>query len=472
MDKATLLKKFFENNCTDTEAAEAMQLLQKEPALLNEYLSKTVWNNIDISTPLHPDLQDELRKRILADTTRKRVLYLRKAIAVAASFIGLFFLASLFFNKTTEPLPQTALKYTRSFSVEKISNNTTDNKKIVLADLSSVTLYPGSQIEYHKQFASNRNIELKGKAVIEVAKNKKSPFTVYSGAIATTALGTVFMVDNRKGLNRLNVQLFEGKIVVKSVDSSLKFKSTILFPGQQCFVNVKNNSFIVEAIIPDEIKKYNIAQAPISPNPKPIILENLTFTQTPLSDVFDKLQTAYGKKIEYDNVDINGNYFTGSFHNSESEDAVLKLITKLNGLQYKVQDQTIIIEKNNKTEDDDADINIIGNENTTTIAGIKDPQKLLGHIKEISIPENPDFFEAENVMSFNKSSLKYVIQKVQEASGYKILYNESDLQGKYFSGQISINNGMIKMLKTICYMNGLKLTKQSKTYSIRKVHSK
>ena len=39
-----------------------------------------------------------------------------------------------------------------------------------------------------------REIFLKGEAKFIVAKNKKKPFTVYTGMLATTALGTIFTV--------------------------------------------------------------------------------------------------------------------------------------------------------------------------------------------------------------------------------------------------------------------------------------
>src|SRR5699024_6685187 len=69
----------------------------------------------------------------------------------------------------------------------------------VLPDGSKVILNSNSSISYTDGFAKDkRELTLQGEGFFQVTKDPARPFTVHTGNIATTALGTSFNVRHHK----------------------------------------------------------------------------------------------------------------------------------------------------------------------------------------------------------------------------------------------------------------------------------
>lgn len=119
--------------------------------------------------------------------------------SVAASVLVLIALGwKLINNNATLEKPITEVNGKINFEAPYIRDriNTTDTpQQLVLQDGSELKLFGNSMISYYEPFIDNkRNITLIGKADFKVAKDKTKPFTVFSGDISTTALGTRFTV--------------------------------------------------------------------------------------------------------------------------------------------------------------------------------------------------------------------------------------------------------------------------------------
>lgn len=81
--------------------------------------------------------------------------------------------------------------------------------------------------------ATERRVQLsRGEAYFKVAKNRNRPFSVVTGNIVVTALGTAFSV--RKAGDASLVTLVEGQVSVEAVDRS---KKIVLTPGSQLRVD-------------------------------------------------------------------------------------------------------------------------------------------------------------------------------------------------------------------------------------------
>jgi hypothetical protein len=161
--------------------------------------------------------------------------------AIAASIIVVTGLGILFFlnNKPNEQTfaGQNNGRHTDrvSFFVRHEVNTTGKEKRIQLLDGSLIVLANNSEVTYQEPFTSKRDITLKGKAYFKVAKDKTRPFTVFSGAVSTTALGTEFTVTAFENTSQIIVRLYKGKVVIKPVGKgSQKLKNEVyLLPGQQ-----------------------------------------------------------------------------------------------------------------------------------------------------------------------------------------------------------------------------------------------
>jgi ferric-dicitrate binding protein FerR (iron transport regulator) len=114
-------------------------------------------------------------------------------------------------------------------------NTSGKEKRVQLPDGSLIVLADKSEIGYREPFRDKRDITLRGKAYFKVAKDKTRPFTVISGVVSTTALGTEFTVTAFENTSQIIVRLYEGKVVIKPVEKgNLKLRKEVyLLPGQQ-----------------------------------------------------------------------------------------------------------------------------------------------------------------------------------------------------------------------------------------------
>jgi transmembrane sensor len=222
-------------------------------------------------------------------------------------------------------------------------NTSGKEKQLQLADGSMVLLFNNSEIIFEKPFV-RRNIKLIGKALFKVAKDAAKPFTVESGAIATTALGTEFTVTALAGKKQLSVRLYEGKVVIKPTENgnNLMKNNVFLTPGQEFIYG------------PDKtlVRRFNSNQSQTAgeqmaaDNPSlPINAKGSwhMYNNQELGKVFDHLAAVYNVTIMYDEKDVQKKYFVGQFKTTDSIATILKLITRANKLKFTREDNTFII---------------------------------------------------------------------------------------------------------------------------------
>ena len=83
---------------------------------------------------------------------------------------------------------------------------------VSLSDGTTVRMGPNSQLIYPKSFdGKTRDVELKGQAFFDVAKDRERPFTVHTKNMDVTALGTAFEVFNYDSESKLETILLNGR---------------------------------------------------------------------------------------------------------------------------------------------------------------------------------------------------------------------------------------------------------------------
>ena len=86
---------------------------------------------------------------------------------------------------------------------------------VSLSDGTTVRMGPNSQLIYPKSFdGKTRDVELKGQAFFDVAKDRERPFTVHTKNMDVTALGTAFEVFNYDSESKLETILLNGKVKI------------------------------------------------------------------------------------------------------------------------------------------------------------------------------------------------------------------------------------------------------------------
>lgn len=110
--------------------------------------------------------------------------------------------------------------------------------QVVLSDGSKVWLNSASSITYPTAFdAKQRLVELTGEAYFEVAKNKKSPFSVKTAQQTVEVLGTHFNINSYNDEPVLKTTLLEGSVKVFTANDQ-----AVLSPGQQLRLHHNGNA--------------------------------------------------------------------------------------------------------------------------------------------------------------------------------------------------------------------------------------
>lgn len=315
-----LIEKFFMEKCTLAEAEEVVIYLNRHTEILDKYLSKHEWDNAiktdDKTEQFWASIWDEIKQKMI--NPKPRSLFLKYGIA-ASILLALVMFASIYFSQHTLTRHEQQ-QVAHAFTHKSIRNTGKISKEVTLTDGSIVTLFADAKIEYDEPFQNNRrDIRLAGEAVFKVAKDKTKPFTVFSGELSTTALGTLFKVSNIQHNGAITVNLYEGKVVVKSQGSATKrAENFYLYPGDKLVYNKQTASFnLTRKKIVAQMRQGHL----------------LVFEKASLSDVFDQLASTYNVHIQYANDDFTQMYYIGSFDQSDSIQHILENIAKLNGLK-------------------------------------------------------------------------------------------------------------------------------------------
>ncbi|WP_205512431.1 FecR domain-containing protein [Longitalea arenae] len=304
---------------------------------------------------LHQDARGERDDAAAASGKSGIVRKLVIVTTIAASVLFIVAIGYNRFGKTPGRAPAVANlpeDSTPTVIVRHETNTTDKAKQIVLADSSVIILEPLSDLSWHEPFTNNRReITLKGKARFRVAKDPTRPFTVISGQLATTALGTEFTVTAFAEEDVISVQLFEGRVVVKAANSlqPVLKKDYYLLPGEELLYSNKQYSAMVRKFIHHNTTAKNKPEETHNAADQPLLPAGdkgswYMFNNQPLAQVFKQLQEIYGVKILYAEKDLEKLYFIGKFSKTDSLDTILKQIAALNNLTVTKQNNTYTID--------------------------------------------------------------------------------------------------------------------------------
>jgi transmembrane sensor len=350
MISSQLIEKFFRNECTAEERQLVWTYLKDHPEVLNEFLNEEEWEQFQTSQ----FLDEEISERIHAGVHhtlfyRRRMVRRIVKLGIAASLIlcvGLAWMGGWFKNDHIATDSTAAVTESSFLWIEKINSSKKDSA-ITLADGTVATMKSGSSIRYHEPFDWNnrRDVITEGVVSFHVAKDKTKPFTVFTGDIATTALGTFFIVDYRAERKTIIVTLNEGKVVVRSSDTLHKKlkKDYFLLPGDRLLYNRETS---VASLIRSQEKnvlvkagdlnvRYNQKQKP----------DWYTFNGTKLSDVFDQLSAYYNAPIYYYPDEVKDMYYTGRMEKQDSLSDILRDIALLNHLTVSRTNNTFTLKR-------------------------------------------------------------------------------------------------------------------------------
>ncbi|GAB3718050.1 FecR family protein [Spirosoma flavus] len=215
----------------------------------------------------------------------------------------------------------------------EIVNTKQTAQSIALPDGSQIRLAKNARISYSRQMAKEavRNVYLSGEAFFDVTKDPQHPFFVYADGLVTRVVGTSFII--RTSGKQVSVIVRSGKVAVYSMNKAAKAgkeEKLMLTPNQQATFVAEENQ-LTRAIASQPIS-LNTASQPAT----------LQFEDTPIADVFARLEKTYGIPIVY-NASQMKNCFLTSTLADEPFYTKLDIICRTIGASYKVEDAQIVI---------------------------------------------------------------------------------------------------------------------------------
>jgi len=320
-----LLNKYSAGNCNPEE----IQIVEK-------------WYANIQATDVDDFQDDELENKLWAKIKPQRNLYtgrffLRVAASIAlsaAAFVG-FYVYSNGVAERNNTMAST-VETVEDGQMISLSNHDKSEKKIGLADGSTIVLQPGSSISYPQIFdLDKRVVHLSGEAFFEVRSDKTRPFYVYSNEIITKVLGTSFTIKAYDGEKQIIVAVKTGKVSVYANPGKQRtitnLHDVILTPNQQVVYNRAD----------DRVSK-QIVEKPELFTSEPDFFE-MSFDGKPVTEIFEALKENYGIDIVYD-ADILKDCILTTRMTEEGFHERIDIICKAINAKYTTVDAVVYIE--------------------------------------------------------------------------------------------------------------------------------
>jgi len=213
-------------------------------------------------------------------------------------------------------------------------NQTDRSQTVYLVDGTRIILQPGSGIR-HAAFLQKdkREVYLQGNAFFDVAKDAHRPFYVYSGDLVVRVLGTSFKVATDKESGDITVLVTTGKVAVTRKTSPLR-QPLILTTNQVAWYKGHTRDLV----------QLNARKKDLAPDPIPTAPAiSFNFDETPVIEIFQTLENAYGIPFHYDKATFSNCVLTTSMSDESLEDKI-RIICEAIGASYELKEDGVYLE--------------------------------------------------------------------------------------------------------------------------------
>ncbi len=165
-----------------------------------------------------------------------------------------------------------------------------EKREVALPDGSTVWVNQNSRLVYPEAFRE-RSLDLTGEAFFEVVRDESRPFTILTGAVTTTVLGTSFNLRAYPGEENIEVTVKTGKVAVAAARTTAR-------PAARVEVEAG------EAAVFERTAGTLEAQSQPIANVEAWRTQSLQFSGTSMAEVLETLERLYGVAITVTNSDI------------------------------------------------------------------------------------------------------------------------------------------------------------------------
>ncbi len=247
----------------------------------------------------------------------KRKFYWLKIAAgcLLISLVG-YSLLQTFFDRSNEVIKN---------ELVVVKDNPKGQKSTIgLEDGSIVRLNANSKIIYPATFdKENREVELIGEAFFEISKDVNRPFTVITGELRTTAIGTSFNIRVDDMSSHVSVSLLTGKVVVENFLEGLSLE---LNPMEMATFNKRRNEITKKKFFYEQEIGWKDGI--------------LVFKEADLSQIVEKLENWYDVEIKIEEEVNLETRFNGKFDNN-SLAYILKALAFTSDFDFEINGNSV-----------------------------------------------------------------------------------------------------------------------------------
>jgi len=194
---------------------------------------------------------------------------------------------------------------------------------IKLVDGSKVWLNAGSSLKFPSAFSkTHRDVELKGEAYFEIAKDSSRPFNVKTETQILQVLGTHFNVNAYADENVVATTLLEGSVEISQLKTGRK---QLLKPGQQARLGT---DILVANVDAEQFIDWKNGY--------------FKFSRENIQSIMRKISRWYDVDVKYEGR-ITNEGFVGTIQRSKDISEVLKTLKLTGEINFKIEGKTITV---------------------------------------------------------------------------------------------------------------------------------
>lgn len=202
-----------------------------------------------------------------------------------------------------------------------------NKKKIVLPDGSTAWLNARSVLKYPDHFTGNtRTVKIEqGEVFFSVIHDTTHPFIVYAGSVATTVLGTSFLVKQTYEKNTIEVSVKTGRVKVEKFNRSGGSAQVgrYLLPGDQLSFDTTANVYRLKQVVSKGIAAFTEGK--------------LIYDDATLEEIVYDISRKYNVNIRFDNERLMQCHYRISFDDMTLSDC-LQVLSTLTNTQIEKRD--------------------------------------------------------------------------------------------------------------------------------------
>lgn len=323
---AGLLEKFRSGDMTSEELQDLKSLMDTTSDQELRDILMYEWDKFDHYSPLPDEKVEKLYEKMNikgGNVHRNRVSLKNYWMQIAASILfiiaGGLTVLTYMQNKTISSLAEQNVV---------IRSGDYGKSLVTLPDGTIVYLNAKSSLTYSQDFGrESRNVALSGEGFFEVKKDIKKQFTVKTGYMDITVLGTKFNVYAYQDKDIVEMSLVEGCVNI----------ATVLPPYKN--INVKPNEKVTYYKKTGELKHESTSNEAETAWMK----KELVFRSEKLENVFSCLSRKFAVSFNVEDESLLDDIYTGTFED-ENIESILKVLKTHYKFDYQNEDGIITIQ--------------------------------------------------------------------------------------------------------------------------------